>query len=101
RYVRRRVPWPDADDPERIDFLLDLSVRNGLKGWALIPTDDYAVNLASVYHDVLSKQYRLTVPSWEKLQWACDKRLPHKPRLPFPCHSEARNPPQAQQSRHP
>jgi len=78
RYVRRRVPWPDADDPERIDFLLDLSVRNGLKGWALIPTDDYAVNLASVYHDVLSKQYRVTVPSWEKLQWACDKRVLHK-----------------------
>lgn len=78
RYVRRRVPWPDGDDAQKIDYLLDLSVKNGLKGWALIPTDDYAVTLASVYHDLLSKQYRVTVPSWEKLQWACDKRQLHK-----------------------
>lgn len=78
RYVRRRVPWPDGDDAQKIDYLLDLSVKNGLKGWALIPTDDYAVNLASIYHDLLSKQYRVTVPSWEKLQWACDKRQLHK-----------------------
>ena len=75
RYVRRRIPpWPEGDDALKIDFLLDLSVKNGLKDWLLIPTDDYAVNLASVYHDLLSKGYRVTVPSWEKLQWACDKR---------------------------
>ena len=78
RYVHRRVPCPDGDDAAKIDFLLDLSFKNGLKDWALIPTDDYAVNLASVYHDLLSKQYRVTVPSWEKLQWACDKRQLHK-----------------------
>jgi len=77
RYVRRRIPWPEAEDAEKIDFLLDLSVKSGLKDWALIPTDDYAVGLASVYHDLLSKQYRVTVPRWEKLQWACDKRLLH------------------------
>jgi D-aspartate ligase len=78
RYVRGRVPWIDGGDPEKIDYLLDLSVKNGLKGWALIPTDDFAVNLASVYHELLSKQYRVTVPPWEKLQWACDKRQLHK-----------------------
>lgn len=79
RYVRRRIPpWPQGDDASKIDFLLNLSVKNGLKGWALIPTDDYAVNLASVYHELLSKQYRVTVPPWEKLQWACDKRQLHK-----------------------
>ena len=79
RYVCRRIaPWPEGDDAQKIDFLLDLSVKNGLKGWLLIPTDDYAVNLASVYHELLSKQYRVTVPTWEKLQWACDKRQLHK-----------------------
>ena len=78
RYVRRRVPWPAGEDAEKIDFLLELSVRNGLKDWVLIPTDDYAVTLASVYHDLLSKQYRVTVPPWERLRWACDKRLLHK-----------------------
>ena len=78
RYVRRRVPWPEGEEAEKIDFLLDLSVKNGLKDWALIPTDDYAVSLASVYHDLLSKQYCVTVPRWEKLRWACDKRLLHE-----------------------
>lgn len=79
RYVSRRVPpWPEGDDASRIDFLLDLSVKNCLKGWALVPTDDYAVHLASVYHELLSKQYRVTVLPWAKLQWACDKRLLHK-----------------------
>jgi D-aspartate ligase len=78
RYVRRRVPWPDGDDAQKIDFLLELSVKNGLKGWLLIPTDDYAVNLASVHHNLLSKQYRVTVPPWENLLWACDKRHLHK-----------------------
>ena len=77
RYVERRVPWPQGEDAKKIDFLLDLSVRNRLKGWALIPSDDYAVRLASLYHDLLSKQYRVTVPSWERLRWACDKRLLH------------------------
>ena len=78
RYVRRRVPWPEGDEVARIDYLLDLTVKNGLKGWALIPTDDYAVNLASVYHELLSKQYCVTVPPWEQLEWACDKRQLHK-----------------------
>jgi predicted ATP-grasp superfamily ATP-dependent carboligase len=79
RYVCRKVaPWPEGDDRKKIDFLLDLSVKNGLKGWLLIHTDDYAVNLASAYHELLSKQYRVTVPTWEKLQWACDKRQLHK-----------------------
>ena len=34
RYVRRRIPpWPEGDDALKIDFLLDLSVKNGLKDW--------------------------------------------------------------------
>ena len=77
RYVQRRVPWPPGEDAKKIDFLLDLGVTDGLQGWALIPSDDYAVSLASLHHDLLSKQYRVTVPSWEKLRWACDKRLLH------------------------
>lgn len=78
RYVHRRVPWPEGEEAEKIDFLLDLSIKNGLKDWVLIPTDDYAVILASVYHDLLSKQYRVAIPRWEKLRWACDKRLLHE-----------------------
>lgn len=78
RYVRRRVPWPEADDSGRIEFLLELAAEHRLKGWMLIPTDDYAVSLVALHHRELSEQYLLTVPPWEKLRWACDKRLLHQ-----------------------
>jgi D-aspartate ligase len=75
RYVRRAVPWPEGDDREKVDFLLDLCARHHLGGWMLFPTDDYTVGLASGYHKELGRVYRLTVPPWEDLRWACDKRL--------------------------
>jgi predicted ATP-grasp superfamily ATP-dependent carboligase len=78
RYASRRVPWPDGNDRGKIEFLLDLSDRYGLDGWMLIPTDDYTVGLASVHYEELAGKYRLTVPRWEALSWACDKRRLHK-----------------------
>ena len=78
RYVRRRLPWPAGDEGGRVDFLLALCATHRLNGWMLIPTDDYTVGLASVHHEALASGYQLTVPAWEKLRWACDKRLLHQ-----------------------
>jgi D-aspartate ligase len=78
RYVRRRLPWPAGDDRERVDFLHALCVKHQLDGWMLVPTDDYTVGLISSHHELLASKYRLTVPPWEKLRWACDKRLLHR-----------------------
>ena len=78
RYVRRRLPWPAAEDDARLDYLLTLCAEHHLDGWMLIPTDDYTVGLVSRNHASLSSKYHLTVPPWEKLQWACDKRLLHR-----------------------
>jgi len=78
RYVRRRLPWPAGDDRTKIDFLLALCAVHKLNKWMLIPTDDYTVGLASVYHEALASAYQLTVPAWEKLRWASDKRLLHQ-----------------------
>jgi predicted ATP-grasp superfamily ATP-dependent carboligase len=75
RYVRRRVAWPAGDDNRKIDFLVELASRHDLNGWMLLPTDDYGVALASQHHEVLMSKYRVTVPPWEELRWACDKRL--------------------------
>jgi D-aspartate ligase len=77
RYGSRRVPWPAGDDQSKIDYLLDLGARHGLNGWVLFPTDDYSVSLVAQNHEMLAKLYRLTVPPWNQLQWACDKRLLH------------------------
>jgi D-aspartate ligase len=77
RYVSRRLPWPEGTDEAKVDFLLDLSSRHSLKEWMLLPTDDYTVSLVAHHHEVLADSYRMTVPPWEVLQWACDKRLLH------------------------
>jgi D-aspartate ligase len=78
RYVRRRLPWPAADDRARVEYLLALCATHNLDGWMLVPTDDYTVGLVSKSHASLASKYHLTVPAWEKLQWACDKRLLHQ-----------------------
>ena len=75
RYVRRRLPWPVCDDHGKISFLLRLCASQNLKGWILIPTDDYTVGLVSNHHQALSGGYQVSVPPWETLRWACDKRL--------------------------
>jgi D-aspartate ligase len=78
RYVRRRLSWPAGGDREKVDFLLALCATYKLNGWMLIPTDDYTVGLVSGYHETLAGKYQQTVPAWEKLRWACDKRLLHE-----------------------
>src|SRR5579864_2635155 len=75
RYVQRRVPWPGGDDETNVAYLLHLADKHNLRGWVLIPTDDYAVGLVAHHHETLGKTYRLTTPCWEDLRWACDKRL--------------------------
>src|ERR1700739_823226 len=77
RYVRHGIPWPEGDDDAKVHFLTDLSTRHDLKRCPLVPTDDYTVALVACHHETLAKHYRLTVPPWDTLQWACDKRLLH------------------------
>ncbi len=78
RYVRRRLEWPAGKDHEKVQFLLNLCTRHKLKGWTLVPTDDYTVGLVSAHHKILASEYQLTVPPWETLRWVCDKRLLHQ-----------------------
>jgi len=78
RYVSRTVPWPDGSDSGKIEYLLDLGAKHNLDSWLLIPTDDYTVGLVSAHHGTLARKYKLTVPPWETLRWACDKRLLHQ-----------------------
>jgi len=74
RYARHSTVWAEGDDSRRVEFLLELAERQGLKGWVLIPTDDDVVGLVARHHEVLSKQFCLTIPSWDNLRWGCDKR---------------------------
>lgn len=78
KYASRTVPWPDGSDDGKIEFLLGLGAKHSLDGWLLIPTDDYTVGLASCHFKALTRNYRLTVPPWDTLRCACDKRLLHQ-----------------------
>jgi len=75
RYARRSLRWPHGDGFRQVEFLANLAVREGLKGWALFPTTDELVMLLARYHKSLAAHYRLTIPPWDALQWICDKRL--------------------------
>src|SRR5207249_8645405 len=46
-----------------------------LDQWLLFPTSDESVRLMATHHERLKEQYQLTVPPWDTLQWAVDKRL--------------------------
>jgi D-aspartate ligase len=75
RYAYRSLRWPRGDAFRQVEFLKNLAVREGFKGWALFPTTDELVMLLAHHHKSLAAHYRLTIPSWETLQWVCDKRL--------------------------
>jgi len=78
RYSDRSIPWPASDEAQRVEFLLDLARRNALAGWALFPTDDESAALLARNREALGDQYRLTVPGWDVLRWAYDKRLTYR-----------------------
>jgi len=78
RYVRRNIPWSMANDFTLVQRLLSLGAENDLDGWLLFPTDDHSVALASRHHELLSRQFTVTVPAWERLRFACDKRVLHE-----------------------
>ena len=78
RYSRRSCSWPASGEADRVAFLLDLGQRYGLAGWALFPTDDESAALLARNRDVLARRFRVTVPRWEVLRWAYDKRLTYR-----------------------
>jgi D-aspartate ligase len=78
RYSERSFPWPANGEAERVEFLVDLARRHALDGWALFPTDDETAALLARNREALSDLYRLTVPGWEVLRWAYDKRLTYR-----------------------
>ena len=78
RYATRSIRWPEGDGFSQVEFLTNLSIREGLKDWSLFPTTDELVMLIARHYKSLAAHYRLTIPSWDILQWVCDKRLLHQ-----------------------
>jgi D-aspartate ligase len=75
RYVSRAIRWPACDEESQAAFLIDLAEREGLKGWALVPTRDETAAMCARNAEHLRAAFRLSVPPWEIFRWAYDKRL--------------------------
>src|SRR5438093_500147 len=78
RYAQRRLIWPDTEEERQVEYLLRLGVQHNLRGWVLFPSGDEMAATVARHHSVLRKQFRLTVPPWDVLQWAYDKRLTYR-----------------------
>ncbi len=87
RYIVRSLTWPGPDREGAIDRLLDLAVRNGLRGWVLFAGGDAEVQLVSRAHAELSTVFRLPTPPWEITRSALDKRLIHEHAASVGLHS--------------
>jgi Predicted ATP-grasp enzyme len=78
RYSRNSLRWPIGEDREQLDYLLGLADRHRLDGWTLFVTSDEPTMLVARHHAALSRHFRLTVPPWDRLRWAYDKRLTYR-----------------------
>lgn len=75
RYARRTLPWPDGPEEQQVDYLIGLARQYDLYGWALFPDGDNGAAFIARHYEELNKYFRLTVPTWDVLQKAYNKRL--------------------------
>jgi predicted ATP-grasp superfamily ATP-dependent carboligase len=76
RYATSSTRWPAGCD--RVDFLCELARSDGLEGWALIPTADETAALVARNHAALARWFTHTLPAWDTVRWAYDKRLTYR-----------------------
>jgi predicted ATP-grasp superfamily ATP-dependent carboligase len=73
RFVRRHHWLLELQDrPESLVELLEAR-RDAWRGWAIVPTNDYAVIALARYRDRLERHYAVTVPPWEITRRIIDK----------------------------
>lgn len=62
-------------EEEFLDFLTNLSGREGLSGWVIYPNDDETVRFLSRHKDSLEEHFRIPTPPWDVVKLAYDKKL--------------------------
>ncbi|HEX2231974.1 MAG TPA: ATP-grasp domain-containing protein [Thermoleophilaceae bacterium] len=75
KYVQKAIRIPSIGDLDRTaDDLLRVGREQGLEGWVLFPTRDEAVAALARHHEELSRFFRVSSPTWDRFEWAWDKR---------------------------
>lgn len=62
KFCKRSFKCPDYKSEEFIQFLSELADKQSLKGWILLPTNDFASINISLNKNKLIKYYKFTVP---------------------------------------
>jgi len=70
--------WPDAEETQQVQFLLQIGRQHGLDGWVLFATDDEGSALLARNRELLSSQYRVAVSDWKTMRCGYDKRLTYQ-----------------------
>lgn len=73
RFVGATIRWPGPNDERALPFLLEAARKHRLEGCLMIPAADPEVRLVSENLAALSAIYKILLPSWDALQWVCDK----------------------------
>lgn len=78
RFSRYRCPFfrcPPYDSEQFWPWLVGLQVREGLKGWLLIPTDDEQVRQIALNIEEARGRFRYAGIGWNEYRFLYDKRL--------------------------
>jgi D-aspartate ligase len=79
RSVRSFLKCPSLDDDGFfVEFLFQIAAEKGMGGWVLFPSTDDSVRMLARHRGRLSEHYRVTIPSWETIQFLYDKRLTYR-----------------------
>jgi D-aspartate ligase len=78
RHVRRRFAWAGPGCGEPLRHLLDLAVREDLRGTVLFAGGDAEVRFIAQNHAALAAVFRLTTPPWDVVRWMLDKHLMYR-----------------------
>jgi D-aspartate ligase len=73
KYCKKFFRSPDFIKDEFADFLIDLAVREKIKDWVLIPSNDHAVYTLSKHKTRLEEHYKVITPGLEIIENVYDK----------------------------
>jgi D-aspartate ligase len=88
RYCQNFYYCPDFQSDELVQFLINLAIKETIKNWVLIPSNDHAVYTISKHKTRLREHYKIIAPDMQVLQNIYDKlnlmRLAEKIQIPIP-----------------
>ena len=88
KYCKKFIKCPDFQAEEFTPFLIELAIKENIKDWLLIPSNDHAVVAIAKNKEILSDFYRFVVSDLSIIEKIYDKgnllEVSKKVNVPFP-----------------